>query len=202
MAESRGLARVTWLPGARPADPTPQPAESVDATVEPEFDQARIERISMRALTRRGMSSRELHRLLVGRGVDPDAATAEVQRLERVALLDDAALAETLVHTLRERKGLGRTALSAELSRRMLDPVAIESALAAADGDDEAERARELALKRAPQLRSLDHEVAVRRLSAFLMRKGYSGSVIRDAVNTALGGRGGMRGGGSGVRFE
>ena len=226
-----GLARVTWLPGARPADPPPTDAfrwdevwadgvpadadyadaddDSTDVddapADEPEFDQARIERISMQALTRRGVSSREMHKLLVARGIDPDVVSDEVARLERVALLDDAALAETLVRTLSERKGLGRTALSAELSRRLLDPVAVESALAAIDGDDEAARARELALKRAPQLRSLDREVAVRRLSAFLMRKGYSGAVVRDAVDTALGGRGGRSGfggSGSGVRFE
>jgi regulatory protein len=211
-----GLARVTWLPGARPAEPSPAnqlPTDPVpedaftadDATVdEPEFDQASIERISMQALTRRGVSSREMHKLLVARGVGPDAATDEVDRLERVALLDDMALAETLVRTLSERKGLGRTALSAELSRRLLDPVAVEAALAAVDGDDEAARARELALKRSPQLRSLDHEVAVRRLSAFLMRKGYSGAIVRGAVDAALGGRGGRSGSGgrTGVRFE
>ncbi|WP_157155853.1 MULTISPECIES: regulatory protein RecX [unclassified Diaminobutyricimonas] len=208
-----GLARVTWLPGARPADEVP--ADEVPAVAgadvsedgawnEPEFDQASIERISMQALTRRGVSSREMHKLLVARGVDSDAASDEVARLERVALLDDAALAETLVRTLTERKGLGRSALSAELSRRLLDPVAVESALAALDGGDEAARARALALKRAPQLRSLDHEVAVRRLSAFLMRKGYSGAIVRGAVDAALGGRGGRSGPGgrTGVRFE
>ena len=36
------------------------------------------------------------------------------------------------------------------------------------------------------QLRSYDRETAVRRLSAFLMRRGYSGSTVRAAVEHAL----------------
>ena len=46
--------------------------------------------------------------------------------------------------------------------------------------------AREIAVKRAGQLRSYDRETAVRRLSAFLMRRGYSGSTVRAAVEHAL----------------
>jgi hypothetical protein len=41
-------------------------------------------------------------------------------------------------------------------------------------------------MKRAPQLRGLDHETAKRRLGAFLMRKGYSGSAVSAAVAVAL----------------
>ena len=173
-----------------------------DTELDPQLDQAQIEKISLQALTRRGVSSREMRNLLVSRGVEADAASAEVERLERVALLDDTALAETLVRTLRDRKGLGKTALKAELGRRLIDQAAIESALDETDTDDEAARAREVALKRAPQLRSLAHDVAVRRLSAFLMRKGYSGSVVRDAVDAALGGYRRGPGNPSSVRFE
>jgi len=89
------------------------------------------------------------------------------------------------VRTLRERKGLGRGALAAELRRRQLDPTAIELAMDGLDGD-ELERALELAHKRAAQLRSYDRETAARRLGAFLQRKGYSGSVVSTAVQRAL----------------
>jgi SOS response regulatory protein OraA/RecX len=121
--------------------------------------------------------------------IAPADVEFEVLRLEEVGLLDDHELARTLVRTLRERKGLGRSAITAELRRRRIDPVAIEQALFEADeehGDDELTRAREIALKRAPQLRSLDPETARRRLGAFLMRKGYSGSIVSSAVASAL----------------
>jgi regulatory protein len=150
---------------------------------------ARAHNVSMYALTRKGLSSSEMTDLLRSRDLEAGDVAFEVTRLEQVGLLNDRELAETLVMQLRERKGLGRSAITSELRRRKLDPSAIEEALADAydsDGDDELTRARAIALKRAPQLRSLDAETARRRLGAFLMRKGYSGSVVASAVASAL----------------
>jgi regulatory protein len=147
---------------------------------------ARAERVSMSALTRKGMSSWEMAERLRAQDLDEETVSNEVARLEGVGLLDDFDLAETLVRTLQDRKGLGRSGITAELKRRHVDPAAIDEALEALDSDDEAARALEIALKRAPQLRSLDSATAHRRLSAFLMRKGYSGSVISAAVSGAL----------------
>ena len=78
------------------------------------------------------------------------------------------------------------SALTAELRRRKLEPAAVESALDDLETGDELERATDIALRRAPQLRSLDQATAKRRLGAFLMRKGYSGSVVSAAVAAAL----------------
>jgi SOS response regulatory protein OraA/RecX len=110
---------------------------------------------------------------------------AEIERLESCGLLDDAALAEILTRTLRDRKKLGASAIRAELRRRKIDQEHI-SAVLDDDRDEEQERATEIALKRAPQLRSLDGVTAKRRLTGFLMRKGYSGSVVSAAVTAAL----------------
>ena len=147
---------------------------------------ARAERVSMQALTRRGMSKREVERSLRARELDDETVASELERLEGVGLIDDMALAQNLVGTLQERKGLGRSAIAAELTRRLLTPVAIEYALDLIEIGDELGRARDIAVKRAAQLRSYDRETAVRRLSAFLMRRGYSGSTIRAAVDHAL----------------
>jgi len=145
----------------------------------------RVSNVSMHALARRGMSSQEMRDYLIGREFEAAIVVEEIARLEGVGLLDDDSLAETLVRTLRDRKGLGRSALTAELRRRHVDGVAIEEAMGSLE-DDELERATAIAIKRAPQLRSLDMVTAKRRLGAFLMRKGYSGSVISTAVQQAL----------------
>jgi regulatory protein len=167
----------------RPAGPrAAEPAADRDA----ERAARRAERVAMHALTRRGMSRREVERTLRSRELDDDAVEAELARLESVGLVDDHALAQDLVGTLQERKGLGRTAIAAELTRRLLAPAAIEYALDLVDTGDELARARDLAIKRAAQLRSLDRDVAVRRLSAFLARRGYSGGAVRTAVEAAL----------------
>lgn len=195
-----GLATVTYLPGVRvPGDPEAAGQSDRSAPVLPEalhpetlFPEAptsaaqRAERVSMNALTRRGMSKREVERSLAARELDDETIAAELERLERVGLIDDMALAQNLVGILQERKGLGRSAIAAELTRRLLAPAAIEYALELVDTSDELGRARELAVKRASQLLSCDRETAVRRLSAFLMRRGYSGSTVRAAVDHAL----------------
>jgi len=151
----------------------------------------------MHALTRKGLSRRELERTLRSRELDDDVIASEIERLERVGLIDDLALAQNLVGVLQERKGLGRSGIAAELTRRLLSPAAIEYALELVDTGDELGRAREIAVKRAGQLRSYDHETATRRLSAFLARRGYSGSTVRAAVEHAL-----PRNAGSSVRFR
>ncbi|WP_439690488.1 regulatory protein RecX [Curtobacterium sp. SP.BCp] len=166
---------------------------------------ADAERFSMRALGRRAVSTSEMRKTLTQHDLDPDVVEGEIERLTRVGLLDDVALATELVDRLHERKGLGRQGVVAELRRRGIDQVAIDAALDAAadDQDDEFVRALDLAAKRAGQLRGLDRATAERRLSGFLMRKGYGSGVVRIAVERALDGSAGRQwpGGGT-VRFE
>lgn len=161
-------------------------AEQGSARSKPE---KRAENVSIAALTRRGMSRWELEKTLVSRELDPEVIVAELDRLESVGLVDDGALAETIVRTQHDRKGLGRSALTAELRRRHIDQEHIDAALEQVGDDDEQSRATELAVKRAGQLSSYDFETSKRRLTAFLMRKGYGSSIVRAAVDEALGGR-------------
>jgi regulatory protein len=157
----------------------------------------RASNVSMHQLARRGMSRWELEQVLAKREIDPAIAEAELDRLESVGLLDDAALAVTLVYTQHTRKGLGRTAIAQELKRRHIDPDIIEEALAEIADDDELERATELAVKRIGQLSSYDDDTVKRRLNGFLARKGYSSGVVRQAMDAAFASRGKR-----GVRFQ
>jgi regulatory protein len=184
---------VVALPGA-------QVPEGSDATEEAEDGKQvkRASNVSIHQLARRGMSRWELEQVLAKREIDPAIAQAELNRLESVGLLDDAALAVTLVYTQHTRKGLGRSAISQELHRRHIAPELIEEALAEIADEDELERATELAMKRVGQLSSYDDETAKRRLHGFLARKGYNSSVVRQAMDAALATRG-RRGG---VRFQ
>ncbi|MCJ1713664.1 regulatory protein RecX [Curtobacterium sp. VKM Ac-2922] len=167
---------------------------------------ADAERLSMRALGRKGVSESEMRSTLTRNDLDPEVVEHELERLTRVGLLDDVALATDLVDRLHDRKGLGRQGVVAELRRRGIDQAAIDAALDAAadDDDDEFLRAIELAQKRAGQLRGLDRATAERRVSGFLMRKGYNGGIVRIAVERALDGGGRSRPGGARgpVRFE
>jgi regulatory protein len=171
-----------------------------DGGDEPRSDERtgkRASNVSMHQLARRGMSRWELEQVLGKREIDPALAEAELDRLESVGLLDDAALAVTLVYTQHSRKGLGRTAIAQELKRRHIDPDIIEEALAEIADDDELERATELAVKRIGQMSSYDDDTVKRRLNGFLARKGYSSGVVRQAMDAAFASRGKR-----GVRFQ
>jgi regulatory protein len=198
MTQQEHIAPVTYLFGAPAARAEVEPVETAGPRVQfvdtpevssgsiPEKKSSRTENVAMHALTRRGMSVAEMTTLLESREIEPDEVEAEIARLEGVGLLDDSALAENLVRTLHERKGLGRSAISAELRRRKVDQVAIEQALDSIDTDDELTRAIEVAVKRAGQLSSYDPATAKRRLGAYLQRRGYSGSVFSAAMEAAL----------------
>ncbi|ROS48542.1 regulatory protein RecX [Frigoribacterium sp. PhB24] len=164
-----------------------------------EAQQRRAENVSLHALSRRGVSSHEMEKLLLSRDLDESVVAHEIARLERVGLLDDTELAATLVRSKQERKGLGRGAVTSELRARGIDPSVIDEALSDTDDDEEQERADEWARKRAGSLRGLDRETAERRLNGYLMRRGYRSEVVRRAIEKALPRGGSARGG---VRFE
>ncbi len=142
--------------------------------------------MAVHQLARRGMSRWELEQVLAKRGVDAVLAASELDRLESVGLLDDAALAVTLVFTLHTRRGLGRTAIAQELARRHIESEIVADALSEIEDDDERERALELAMKRVGQLATYDDATATRRLTGFLARKGYDSQVVRNAVAEAM----------------
>jgi regulatory protein len=189
------LATVTYLfgetaPAGRvPAEPGPAgrvPAEPVYRDQPATDSDTKAHKTSLNALTRRGMSVAEMTALLESRDFEEGQIEDEIERLHLVGLLDDAALAETLVRTLQERKGLGKYAIEAELRRREIDPCIILEALQVIDSDDELNRAIEVAEKRAGQLSSYDAATAKRRLYAYMQRRGYSGKVLAQAVDAAL----------------
>lgn len=151
-----------------------------------ETDTKRAHNVGLHALTRRGQSVAEMTKLLEDRELEPDVVAAEIKRLKSVGLLDDFDLADTLVRTLSERKKLGKSSIASQLRQRKINPVAIDAALEQLDGDDELSRATEVAIKRAGQLSSYDQATAKRRLTAFLQRRGYSGSVLSGAMAAAL----------------
>jgi regulatory protein len=199
------MGELRYFPGSEPRGPESTPdsgpaepewrvpvLETSDAPAETEYSSDRsaraAERISLRTVARHDVSEAELRQKLTAQGLEQADVDAELERMKRTGLVDDAALAERLVRTLRERKGLGNAALRPALRARRLPPDVIDAALAAAAEDEESVEARldELAHDRAKRLLSLPPEVAERRLVGYLQRKGYSGSSAHSAASAAL----------------
>jgi regulatory protein len=145
-----------------------------------------LENIVVRALARKGLSEWEITKLLTSNGVEEHELEPFLDRYRDNRYIDDFDLAQTLVESLHRRKGYGRSQIKNELSMRHIQPEIISAALEALDDDDELRRAIEIAEKRAPSLARLDAATAERRLTSFLMRKGYPSAIIRTAVSAAL----------------
>ena len=195
------MSNVTYLPWVEPedgvtpagsdetfageaaADVSNDEAADVDRA---DVDGADVEVALIRALTRRDLSEREVRTWLEARGVPENDVNGWLDRLHRLGYVDDARMAAHLVDRLVSRGGMSQSAIIRKLTERGIDRQA--AALATADLDDESEEnlAIELASARAARMHSLDPEVARRRLSGFLARRGFPSSVIREAVHRAL----------------
>jgi SOS response regulatory protein OraA/RecX len=163
----------------------------------PERQRRRADNVLANRLRGRGLSLAEAREVLGDAEIDPDIVEETLARYVSLQYIDEAALAEQILHTHLDRKGLGRRSVEMEMRRRKLDPLVIEEAMAE-QPDDELARATEVAMKRVGQLSSYDDETAERRLTSFLMRRGYGGGVVRDAAKAALA----TRRGSSRVRFR
>jgi SOS response regulatory protein OraA/RecX len=163
----------------------------------PERQRRRADNVLANRLRGRGLSLAEAREVLEGAEIDPDIAEETLARYVSLQYIDEAGLAEQILHTHLDRKGLGRRSVEMEMRRRKLDPLVIEEAMAE-QPDDELARATEVAMKRVGQLSSYDDETAERRLTSFLMRRGYGAGVVRDAAKAALA----TRRGSSRVRFR
>ncbi len=219
-----GLAPVTYLPGAAPGmkrrsplPPTPARATEADAEINADTDtdaeadveinadadaldqRERAEKVLLHRLRGRSLSTVEALLVLNGTGIDSGEASEIIEKFIQLQYLDEGKLADQIIHSHNVRKGLGRTGVEAEMRRRKLDPSVMMDKLEELP-DDEAERAIDLATKRIGQMERYDDQTIDRRLTGFLMRKGYGSAAVRLAVKAAMDSRGG--GGGSRVRFR
>jgi len=175
------------------ADGTPE-SLAVRSAVEREH----AEGVLRQRLRGRSLSASEARTVLAGTEVAEHEIEEIIERFIELSYIDEGRLADQIVHSHHERKGLGRSGVQAEMRRRGLDQDLILEKLDEMP-DDETERAIEIACKRVGQLGRLDDQTIDRRLGAFLMRKGYSSSIVRVAVKAALASRGGSP---SRVRFQ
>jgi regulatory protein len=128
----------------------------------------------------------ELAKLLAEREIPDEVAAALLDRFTEVGLIDDAAFAAAWVESRHRGRGLGKRALAQELRRRGVDDELARDALDELDPDQEEATARALVRRKLPSMRSLDRQVAMRRLLGMLARKGYPGGVAMTVVKQEL----------------
>ena len=133
----------------------------------------------------RARSRRELERRLLQAGFDATEVDDVLLRLERVGLIDDRAFAREVARHAFDVKRSGRRAVVSALATKGVSPELIQDVIAESGEDDE-ERALELARARARRLRSMDPAKAFGRLVPLLIRRGYGSETARSAARRAL----------------
>jgi regulatory protein len=147
--------------------------------------------ISLRLLTQRARSRRELADALRRRGIPDEVGQPLLDRLAQVGLVDDVALAQTLARGY-TAKGLAPPAAAARLRQRGLDDADVARALAEQRAEDSAAAARAFAAKRLTRMAGLPPEVQARRLVAQLGRRGYRPEAAVRAVREVMSAAGGQ----------
>lgn len=141
------------------------------------------------ALARRSRSERELERWLQQREFGAAEIDATLARLVSLGLLDDATFARGFAHARIVGRGFGARRVAADLRQRGVAGHIVEAVLAEIreeTGGDERTALAEVAERRLRTLRSLEPEVARRRLSSWLIRRGFAVGdtlrVVRDLI--------------------
>ena len=166
-------------------------AEEPDGPADPGLDQAAdpqavARTILLDKLTGQPRTRAELADLLAEREIPEDVAEEVLDRFTEVGLIDDAAFANAWVESRHRGRGLGKRALAQELRRRGVDDEQARDALDELDPEQEEETARTLVRRKLRSMRSLDRDVAMRRLLGMLARKGYPGGLAMSIIKQEL----------------
>lgn len=176
--------------------------ESGTSSEPPLFDRAaeeakaKVRHRALLLLDHRARSRQEMQDRLIALDFTPDVVEDVIADLERDRLIDDALFAREWVRQRHQRRGKSKAILDRELRAKGIAASIRGEALDIIDEDDEQEKARELAVKKARSVKydcsanRDDYAKALRRIVGVLARRGFpqgmSMMVARQALDQRL----------------
>lgn len=143
---------------------------------------------ALRYLGQRSHSAHELQSKLARRGFTEEEIDQTMQRLDDAGLLDDEQFADEYSESLFGSKNLSSREVARRLKQRGVSQLIIEATLAGSALRDY-DRALVVGKKKCQQMADLPEEVQLRRLLAYLSRRGFTESIcyavwreMRDTV--------------------
>lgn len=134
---------------------------------------------ALRFLEPRPRSTIEVKQQLLKKKITAEVADRVTARLTDAGLLDDAAFAKYWVENREQFRPRAARALRFELKRKGLSTADITDAVGEIDESESAYRA---GVARAKRWRALERREFVEKLTAFLVRRGFSYDVAKQAV--------------------
>lgn len=141
---------------------------------------------AVRFLSYRPRSTAEVRRSLEEAAFASEAIEAAIGRLTEQGYLNDAEFARYWVENRQHFRPKGEQALRQELRRAGVDRETIDESLDGLDASDAAYAAAQSRAVRLATLAAEDPAAFRRKLSEFLMRRGFTYDVVREAVTRLL----------------
>lgn len=143
-------------------------------------------KIAVDALSRRARSRGELAEILRKKLVPDEVIERLLDRLVAQKLIDDRAFAREWSQLRQRSKGLSRRVLAQELRRKSIAQQLIDDVLEEISREDEVAAARNLVAKKLRTLSRCDSQTQFRRVHSLLARKGYSATIIKEAIRAEM----------------
>lgn len=143
-------------------------------------------KIAVDALSRRARSRGELAEILRKKLVPDEVIERLLDRLVAQKLIDDRAFAREWSQLRQRSKGLSRRVLAQELRRKSIAQQLIDDVLEEISREDEIAAARNLVAKKLRTLSRCDSQTQFRRVHSLLARKGYSATIIKEAIRAEM----------------
>jgi regulatory protein len=171
-----GLARITaaWL---KTGD---ELSDEKIAKLQDEDSRERAYQQAMLFLGYRARSEKEIRQNLKKHEYSEGVIEETLERLRKAGLANDNEFARAWVENRNTFRPRSKKALAIELRQKGLDDEAIQASLSTVDEDA---LAYETSLKRAARLKGLERSEFRKKLSEFLIRRGFSYSVAASAVS-------------------
>lgn len=138
--------------------------------------------LAVAAIARKERTAAELHDLLLGRGVEPEAAAGALEHLAAIGELDDRRFAFRYAQDKRELRGWGPDRIRAALVERGVDGDLAAEAATGETLEEQAGRAAALLVRRGEEL---SDDAARGRALAYLARRGFDSEIAYEAVRRA-----------------
>jgi len=143
--------------------------------------------IALNLLSFRARSEKEISEKLKRRGFSRENIEEAKEDLRRVNLLNDYEFACSWIKDRMKNRPRGIVLLKQELIKKGVKKEIIDKALGECYPEaDEVKIASELIKKREKRYKYLDKQTARKRMSGFLLRRGFSYEVVKEAINVFL----------------
>lgn len=137
---------------------------------------------ALRLISHRPRTQKEIEQKLVEKGFDSTQAQAVIARLAEAGLVEDREFARMWVENRNQSHPRSQRLMKLELMQKGVSVEEIESALG--DSADDADLATQAAMQQMRKYSGLEWSEFRKKLSAFLMRRGFSYGTIAPVVQS------------------